>query len=297
MVDHIFAAQFGLISRAEARAEGLSPRQIHLRLERGEWIREQSGVFRHAAVPRTWESELLAACMSTGGVASHRSASVLWGLDPIRRAVPEIQVSVRSAPRIDRVIVHRSKQWDRIDANSIRGIPVTGINRTLLDCGAVVTLRTLERMVESAIRRRLTSWADLHAALVRHSRKGRDGCGPLRDLLEIRMGRGTVPLSDFSRVVFNLLTDHGIDPPEVEYRILGADGGFIMQTDLAWPAQRKAWELDGLAFHFGRLERERDNRKRNRAKAEGWNIQEILWSMFVDDPDALVETCRRFLAA
>lgn len=297
MVDHIFAAQYGLITRAAAKAEGLSPRQIDLRLERGEWLREQPAVFRHAAVPRTWESELLAGCMATGGLVSHRCASLLWGLDPLRRAAPESTVPLRTSMRVDRVIVHRSKQWDRIDATSIRGIPVTGIDRTLLDCGAVVTMRTLERMAESAIRRRLTSWPGLYATLIRHSRKGRDGCGRLRDLLEFRIDNRTVPLSDFSRLVFNLLTDHGIEPPEVEYRILAADGGFIMQTDLAWPRKRKAWELDGLAFHFGRLERERDNRKRNRAKAEGWNIQEILWSMYAEDPNGLVDTCRRFLAA
>lgn len=297
MVDHIFAAQYGLITRAAARAEKLTSRQIDLRLERGEWLREQPGVFRHAAVPRTWESELLGACLGTGGVVSHRCASILWGLEPIRRAKPEISVPIRTNRRVDRVIVHRSKQWDRVDATSIRGIPVTGLNRTLIDCGAVVTLRTLERMAESAIRKGLTSWPALYTSLVRHSRQGRDGCGRLRSLLEIRLDNGTVPLSDFSRIVCNLLTDHDIEPPELEYRIVNSDGAFIMQTDLAWPRKRKAWELDGLAFHFGRLERERDNRKRNRAKAEGWNIQEILWSMYAEDPEGLVDTCRRFLAA
>lgn len=106
-----------------------------------------------------------------------------------------------------------------------------------------------------------------------------------------------MPLSDFSRLVANLLVDNDLPEPVPEHRIYAADGSFIMQTDLAWPLRKKAWELDGLAFHFGRTERERDNRKRNRAKAEGWNIQEILWSMYVDDADGLVALCRQFLAS
>ena len=46
---------------------------------------------------------------------------------------------------------------------------------------------------------------------------------------------------------------------------------------------------------FGRAEVEKDRRKRNRAKSYGWNIQEILWSMYTDEPAELVEMARRFL--
>ena len=107
-----------------------------------------------------------------------------------------------------------------------------------------------------------------------------------------------MPLSDFSRLVANLLVDGGLPRPLVEHRITEeSTGAFIMQTDLAWPKYKKAWELDGLEWHFGRHEVERDRRKRNRARAEGWAIQEILWSMYVDDPDELVVMARKFLAA
>ena len=297
MVDHFFLVQHGIITRSQARTAGLTARQIDLRLARGEWIREQPAVFRHGAIPRTWESELLAACLAAGGLASHRCGAALWGLEPFTRPKPEIAVPEGTVRTLRGVIMHRTKQWDRADPVTRRGIPVTGLNRTILDCGAVANTRTVERIAESAIRQRLTSWQDLHDTLVRHSRRGRDGCGRLRELLEVRIENGTVPLSDFSRRVFNLLVDNGIEPPELEHRIVAHNGSFIMQADLAWPDKRKAWELDGLAYHFGRTERERDNRKRNRAKGEGWNIQEILWSMFIDDPAGLVQTCRRFLAA
>ena len=112
----------------------------------------------------------------------------------------------------------------------------------------------------------------------------------------MRLGDRVVPLSDFSRLVANLLIDGGVQAPVVEYRIHDPDGDFIMQADLVWPRQRKAWELDGLQFHFSREQVEEDRRKRNRAKSFGWNIQEILWSMYTDDPAGLVDLARRFLA-
>ncbi|MEL7157662.1 MAG: hypothetical protein AAFN30_13820 [Actinomycetota bacterium] len=92
------------------------------------------------------------------------------------------------------------------------------------------------------------------------------------------------------------MVDEGLPEPVLEFPITDRSGEHILAADLAWPAQCKAWELDGLAYHFGRTDIERDKRKRNRAMAEGWTIQEILWSMYVDEPDELVAMARRFLA-
>ncbi len=249
-VDHIFRGQHGLITRPQALAAGLSPDQIKRRLRSGSWVREHPSVYRHAAVVPSWESRLLAATMTTGGIASHRSAAVLWGLGFYRQPLPEIEIPQPRRRTIPGAHLHRTTQWGLRDETVIRGIPVTGINRTLLDCGAVVTVRRLERLVESAIRQRLTTWPELTQTLSRHSRKGRDGCGKLRTLLEMRLGDQTVPLSDFSRLIANLLADNDLPEPVLEHRIHAADGSFIMQADLAWPLRKKAWELDGLAFHF-----------------------------------------------
>lgn len=291
--------QHGLITRDQARDVGrITNRQVDLRIERGEWEPVLRGVFRTTAAPITWESELLAAVLASKGVASHRSAAALWHLGVWTTPRPEITVDVSRSRRSGTVGLHRTKQWDRIDRTLKRGIPVTGIERTILDCAGISSLRTTERIAEAAIRKNLTTWIDLATCLRRHSRQGRNGCLTLRRLLEFRLGDGTVPLSDFSRLVANLLVDGGLPRPLVEHRITEeSTGAFIMQTDLAWPKYKKAWELDGLEWHFGRHEVERDRRKRNRARAEGWAIQEILWSMYVDDPDELVVMARKFLAA
>ena len=290
-----FSRQYGLITRSQAR-DHLSSYQIQRRVSQGEWEQPYPGVFRHAAAPVTWETGLLAAVLSTGGLASHRCAAALWNLELYRRPLVELTIPRGGRDRRSNVRLHTTTQWDLADPVERRGVPCTGIERTILDCGAVVGPRTLERLSESAIRQRLTTWPKLALCLERHSRRGRDGCLNLRRVLEQRLDDATVPLSDFSRLVVNLLVDAGLPRPEIEYPILDHTGALVLQVDLAWPDRKKCWELDGLAFHFAREAVERDRRKRNAVKALGWNMQEILWSMYADEPAEVVRLARAFLA-
>lgn len=295
--EQYFASQYGLLSRPQAVELGLSSRQISYRVSKGTWAQDLPGVYRHTAAPTSWEQEILAAVMASGGLASHRAAAALWYLELYTAPPPEISIPHGRRFRAGQLIVHHSTQWERRDPTIRRGIPCTGIDRTLLDCGGVMSVRTLERVAESAIRQRHTSWTRLLHCLMRHSIQGRTGCGNLRKLLERRLDDQTIPLSDFSRLVANLLVDAGLPKPKLEHRIEDGGGRLVLQTDLAWPLQKKAWELDGLAFHFGRTEIERDKRKRNAAKALGWNIQEILWSMYIDQPKELIALARSFLTS
>lgn len=295
-VFHHFTAHYGLVTRNQARAS-YTDYQIQARVRRGEWLQVQPGVFRHAAVPDRWEGRLLAGVLSTRGLASHRCGAALWNLELYRHPPVEIVVPHGSRTRRTGIRLHTTTQWDRTDMVIRRGIPCTGIERTILDCGAVVGPRTVERLAESAIRQRLTSWPKLLLCLERHSRSGRDGCLNLRRVLERRIVDATVPLSDFTRLVVNLLEDAGLPTPEIEYPIRDGHGDLVLQVDLAWPELKKCWELDGLAFHFAREAVERDRRKRNKVKELGWNMQEILWSMYADEPFQLVQLARRFLAA
>ena len=54
-LDAAFAAQHGVITRAQALAHGMTPRQIDHRLRTGTWIRDYRGVYRAAPVRVTWK--------------------------------------------------------------------------------------------------------------------------------------------------------------------------------------------------------------------------------------------------
>jgi len=295
-LDDHFRRHHGIISRQQARDLGLTDRQIDRRTASRAWIPLHSGVYRLAAVPATWESRLLAAVLATGGLASHRCAAALWRLEPFVAPRIEVAMSHGARRRPMGVLVHQSRQWGLRDETVKRGIPCTGLERTILDNAAVVSLRTLEREAESCIRRGSTSWPKLLRCLCQHSIQGRNGCGRMRELFASRVANGRITLSDFGLLVAQLLEEHGVTPvPVREYPILDDEGNHILKADLAWPEGKKALEMDGLAYHFGRAEVEKDRRNRNRAKSYGWNIQEILWSMYTDEPAELVEMARRFL--
>ena len=78
------ARQQGLVTTRQANAAGFSNASIHHRVESGIWSRVDHGVLRVSGAPFTWRTRLLACCLASGGVASHRSAAVIHGLDDFR---------------------------------------------------------------------------------------------------------------------------------------------------------------------------------------------------------------------
>ena len=116
-------------------------------------------------------------------------------------------------------------------------------------------------------------------------------------LLEERYGDDPLPLSEWSRLVRDILVDAGLPEPELEYVIADTAGDVIMQTDLAWPSKRVALELDSVRWHLNRKAFERDKRKRNRARVHGWVVHEVTWSMSIDDRAGLVDFVRTALGS
>ncbi|MDH3680558.1 MAG: hypothetical protein OEV40_11475 [Acidimicrobiia bacterium] len=226
-IHRLVSRQHGCITRVQATEAGLTPRQIDGLVACREWRRVERGVFQHAAYPITWHSRLFAACHALGGVASHRSAAVLWQLDGCRPGrievtVPSTKVVVRSG-----VTVHRSTQWDRVDETTMESIPVSGLARTIFDLAGVVSQPTLREAANSARRRRQLDWSDLARALVAGARRGRNGSAGLRALLETYAGEQTLSRSEWSDVIADLLVDHGLPRPELEYRVADPESEFV----------------------------------------------------------------------
>jgi hypothetical protein len=287
--------QHGLITRAQALDLGYSRHQIQRRLSQGVWTPADRGVYRHHLYPPTWSNRLLAVCLGADAVASHRSGAVLWGLDGIRRGRPEVTVPAGTRLRRIDVRVHETTQWDRIARRSLDGIPVTGIDRTLLDLAWVVHPNRLRQAADDARRRRLTDWSHLASTLAVHARRGRGGTAAFRALLEHYLGRDELPLSDWSNAVADLLADAGLPRPVAEHPV--TDGrGFQARLDLAYPWAMLGIELDSLAWHFNHDSFHRDPVRRNRLLNLGWRVLTFTWTEFAQHPERLVETVRSALA-
>lgn len=289
------AAHHGVVSREEAKEFGVSDSSLRRMIGRGEVVRAHPGVYRSAAHGRSWLSTARSIALSSGGVISHRAAAALWGIDGFPFALQEATIDYERSVRLPGAMLHRSKQFSLIDECTVDGIPVTGIARTVLDVAGVVGPKRLDLAIDAVLRRELLDWPDLYNVLIRHSAKGRNGCGKLRKVLDVRYGDNAIPDSLWNRSVGVLLADAGLPEPVYEHEIVSATAEFVARVDLAYPRQRVAIELDSARWHLNRQSFEADPRRKNKLLLEGWKVLTFTWSDYVGDPAALVKTVRAAL--
>ena len=279
--------QHGLVSRTQALAAGMTRHRIQHRVSAGRWRRVGAGVYQHSALSVTPHSKLLAACIAYDGLASHRSAAALHGIDGFELGRPELVVSPKRGRSAVGVILHRSTQMDLARPIRLDGIPCTGLARTLLDLAAVVSRNRLERAIDAAMRDRRLRYQDLSEVLAIHSGMGRRGRGPLGAVLAERCADDPVPLSDWSRWVCELLCESGLPRPVLEHRVHEADDRFLAQVDLAYPSRQLAIELDSIRWHYSRESFVNDRRRRNRLLAAGWDVLSFTWDDYSEQPAEL----------
>lgn len=281
--------QYGVFARRQALDLGLSRHQIDHGVHAGRFERLGGAVYRTAGSPRSWYQDVAAAVLAAGphALASHRSAAYLWDLDGSRAGIVDITVPRHQRPRRRvGVRVHESTDLALAAPTSRARLPVTGLVRTLIDLAGVVPRERLGQAVDDAIRRHLTDWNEIAAVRARHARRGRNGTGKMRELLEERYG-STIPDSHFGRLVADLLVDAGLPEPEVEYDIHAADGRWLARVDLAFPSRSVAVELDSAKYHLNEQAFEADPVRQNRVELEGWTVLRYTWKAYSRRPEVI----------
>lgn len=179
-------AQFGVITRTQARAAGMSQHQIRYRLQTGNWLRVGAGAFVVEELSNStngWSARLLAACLTLEGVASHHSAAALWGLIPATIHV-EVTVARDRYRRRSGVNVYSTTQYDQLDPKTVGAIPTTCVERTLIDLATVHQVRELCSLIRRSLSLRLTTTERLFSAGLNHRKRGRPGVPRFRQALE-----------------------------------------------------------------------------------------------------------------
>ena len=276
---------------------GISRSALDHRVAVGRLTRVDPDVFHIAGAPLTWEARVLAYVLVAGpeAVASHRCAAALWGIEGFVRGTPELTVPRGKRFRRSGARVHESTDLDRCGRRVRDGIPVTDPSRTLLDLARRTPDDRLVRAIESARRERLTTWSELIAVLAKHARRGRPGVQRLRRVIAANVDREEVTDSDFELLVLVALVERGLPTPIVHYTVLGADGGFLAEVDLAYPELKIAIELDG-GDHLRRDVFERDRPRQNQLVLEGWTVLRFTWDTYRNRPEELVATVRAAIA-
>jgi very-short-patch-repair endonuclease len=271
------ADQQSLITHAELSAVGLSDVNIHYKVRSGELVRLYRGVYAMAGVELSYEQQVLAACLATGGAASHRCAARLYGLrgfDEEDRV--EITVSGWRATKLRGVVAHES---GLLETTRIRGIPVAAADQVLLGL-ADVAPRRAEAALNSALVKRLTALPRL-VRFAAGGRRGRGGLVVLRGLIEEQLRAGGPTESWLEDQVVEFLRQRGFPPPVRQYRV----GRW--RLDLAWPERMVNFEADGRLWHTSPSDRRRDAARDAALGGIGFRTERIGWLELNEDPDGL----------
>ena len=160
------AAQHALFTATQWKDAGLSRRSLRRKAASGLVQEIHPSVFAIAGAPGSFEQQVLAACLSVDGVASHRSAAYLWGFRTFETPAVEVLVKRGRTPSLPDVRVRRTGHLDDADLDTLHGIPITRRARTLLDvCDASPALA--EAALNGALHRRQVTVRQLLAVLDR----------------------------------------------------------------------------------------------------------------------------------
>ena len=293
------AAHHGVVSRRQLLDAGLGEATLYRRVHDRTLVLVAPEVYRCAGAPVTWHQRLLVACLTTGdpALASHRSAAVLWGLDGFRPGILEVTTPLWLRRRRSGVRVHESTDLDDVDRTELSSIPVTTIERTLIDLGAVVPWQRVEQAFDDALRRRLTTPERVLDRFLQVARRGRRGVGALRPLLDARVGTTSRRPGEFERRVWRLIADAGVAEAVCEHEVRTSGGALIARVDLALPWARIAIECDSVAWHSGRQRRQADLDRQNRLVLAGWTMLRFTWDDLVHRPDVVVRHVAAALSA
>ena len=245
--------QWGVVTRAQLVELGFGTRGISDWVRAGRLFRLHRGIYAVGHDRLRLEGRWLAAVLACGpgAVLSHRGAARLWELGRYDSALIDVTVPSQNGRRSMRgVRVHRSRRLAAAEVTTRGGIPVTTVERTLLDLADVLPKQALRRAVTEAEYRQRLDTTTLVAVLERNP--GRRGA-KLREAVDGKRHWTRSPLEE--RFVA-LLGRHGVEEPETNVRMDG------YEVDFLWRRVGLVVELDGLAAHATRAavlrDRERD---------------------------------------
>jgi hypothetical protein len=218
--------------------DDLEARGVSRRARARGWRRIGQNVYAEGREPTTATDRAISVLVASGGVASGRLAGALLGLDGVEVKGPDVTVAPGSSN--DRPGVRRRRLAETAVV-VVSGFRCTSGLQTLCDLAAELDDLVWEQALESALRMRLVSVAD-----VEHAVTGTRGAARMRRVLALRPP-GAPPTGSLLETLMVQLARRvpELPPPDRQVEILNDPGDFVARVDLAWPTLGLFVELDG----------------------------------------------------
>jgi very-short-patch-repair endonuclease len=149
-------------------------------------------------------------------------------------------------------------------------VPVTTVERTLIDLSSVVSDATLERAVDDALRQRHTTVAKLARRVDPVHQGGRRRLGSLRRLLAERGPDYRPGESDPEDQLCRWIVKSGLPKPERQCWVVV--DGTRRRLDLAYPDVKIAIDFDGWDSHRMRRHFDDDRARSIELQLAGWLV-------------------------
>jgi hypothetical protein len=247
--------QYGLLTRRQWLENGLSQRQLDGALRSGALRPVHPGVYVVTGSRPSLERQVLAACLATGGYASHRCAAHLWKFRKFERPIIEVLVPKGHAPRLDGVTVRRTVRLDVSEHTKIGGIPVITRARTLLDLVAVAPALVegaLDGVLHKAPRELRSIVRVLEQAGPNHP-----GRGLLAPLVAARVAGRRPTESELEDDLLGVIRRFGLPEPVPQHPCRGR------RIDFAYPELLVGIEANSVQAHAAKEDVQRNAEKAN----------------------------------
>jgi hypothetical protein len=286
LIARIAGKQFGSIARRQLLAIGLSEQAIDRRVWSGQLHVIHHGVYAVGHSHVEHRGRLMAATLAfpDGAVLSHRTAAEEWCMLRRTSTRPNVTSAERTLHGRPGIVLHRVRKLAPELRTTVDGLPVTTVERTLLDLAGAKDLTPLRRAWEGAQRERLL---DVKKVI---------------ELVENSPGRRVKPLK--------ALIDEALDAPDTVEELEGRFADFLRErpdlppaahnvliegyiVDVHFPGTRLIVELDSERWHWSR--REQDSERDADLHLAGYVVYRVTWRALTRTPEQVERKIRGFL--
>ncbi len=286
-----------MVTRRQAHLMGISDDQLRSRTTSGSLVPIGPNAFRLFGAPRTPPAELLGLILDIGpdAYATGRSAAAVSGFDTFELE-PPYDVVIARGRRVRRPghRVHRSMDLEPVDLTRIDGIPTLTPARTLIELARSESPKRLAAALDSGLRDRRLTEAQLHQRIVALRSQGKHGIPTLLEVIE----GGEITRGGHSwleRRFLELAARVGLPRPLTQ-QVFATSGTWLARVDFRFPGTPIVVETLGYRYHATRAQLQRDAARLNALLDKGLRPYQFTYDQVTGDPDGVVAQLRGALA-
>jgi hypothetical protein len=279
-LDDTFAVQHDVLTRRQATDSGVTRSDLRYLLRGNAWCRQRRGIYARAseddqAVALLRRILVARLALDGKGVASHETAAKLYEL-PLFGAGSHAPITLTLPPRapshadLAGIHLHRATLPEK-HRTTTRDVPVTTVQRTLLDLARRRSFGASLVPMDAALHRHLVSRQELCDVLA--DCRGWPGSRRAQEIVDFADPRAESPLESLGRLSFYR---HELPTPDLQHEIT-SPGGHHMEVDFWWEAYGVVAEADGLDKYTAPEILRQEKLRQERLERMGLRVVRFTW--------------------